>query len=38
VGEHIPSGEKPLDCASCHTSGYGTHSCTPCHDGTPTGG
>jgi nitrate/TMAO reductase-like tetraheme cytochrome c subunit len=37
VGEHIPNGEKPLDCASCHTSGFGSASCTPCHNGTPGG-
>jgi cytochrome c nitrite reductase small subunit len=37
VGEHIPAGEKPLDCASCHPSGFGSHSCTPCHNGTPQG-
>ena len=38
VGEHIPSGEHRLDCAQCHPNGYGTHSCAPCHQGTPSGG
>ncbi|MCL5736665.1 MAG: NapC/NirT family cytochrome c [Actinobacteria bacterium] len=37
VGEHIPSGERPLDCSACHPNGYASHSCTPCHQGTPTG-
>jgi len=37
VGPHIPSGDKPLQCADCHKSGYTTASCTPCHSGTPTG-
>jgi nitrate/TMAO reductase-like tetraheme cytochrome c subunit len=34
VGEHIPSGEHPLSCSSCHKSGFATASCTPCHKGT----
>jgi nitrate/TMAO reductase-like tetraheme cytochrome c subunit len=38
VGEHIPSGERPLDCASCHPSGYATHSCTKCHATNAGGG
>jgi len=37
VGEHVPSGERPLQCADCHKSGYTSASCTPCHEGTPTG-
>jgi nitrate/TMAO reductase-like tetraheme cytochrome c subunit len=36
-GEHIPSGERPLQCTDCHKSGYTTASCTPCHQGTPGG-
>jgi hypothetical protein len=37
VGEHIPSGEKPLACSSCHPSGFAKASCTPCHSRTPGG-
>jgi nitrate/TMAO reductase-like tetraheme cytochrome c subunit len=37
VGEHIPAGERPLDCSACHPSGYAAASCTPCHSGTPGG-
>jgi nitrate/TMAO reductase-like tetraheme cytochrome c subunit len=37
VGVHVPSGEHPLQCADCHQSGYASASCTPCHEGTPTG-
>jgi nitrate/TMAO reductase-like tetraheme cytochrome c subunit len=37
VGEHVPNGEIPLDCASCHPSGFATNSCS-CHGGNAPGG
>ena len=37
VGPHVPSGEHPLQCTDCHTSGYATHHCTKCH-ATDSGG
>jgi hypothetical protein len=30
VGEHIPSGEVPLNCSACHPSGFASSSCS-CH-------
>jgi hypothetical protein len=39
VGEHIPSGERPLACQNCHTTplDWAKATCTPCHNGTPSG-
>ena len=31
VGEHVPSGERPLACTQCHKTTYATATCTPCH-------
>jgi nitrate/TMAO reductase-like tetraheme cytochrome c subunit len=38
VGEHVPSGERQLDCVDCHPDGYGTYSCLKCHDTNAGGG
>jgi hypothetical protein len=35
VGDHMPSGKEPVACGSCHPSGFGSNSCTPCHNGPP---
>ncbi len=37
VGEHIPRGEHPLSCTDCHTTGFGSQSCS-CHGGNPPNG
>jgi hypothetical protein len=38
-GEHIPSGEVPLQCNNCHLNGFGKPASCPCHGGKPpTGG
>ncbi len=31
VGEHVPSGDRPLACVACHPDGYATNSCSSCH-------
>jgi nitrate/TMAO reductase-like tetraheme cytochrome c subunit len=36
-GEHIPTGEVPLQCNQCHTVNFSTASC-PCHGGSPPSG
>jgi hypothetical protein len=33
VGMNVNS----MACTSCHPSGYSTHTCAPCHSGTPGG-
>jgi hypothetical protein len=35
VGDHMPSGKEPVPCSGCHPSGFGSNSCTPCHDSPP---
>ena len=37
VGEHIPGGEHRLSCGDCHTAGFGSATCGPCHNGVPSG-
>jgi len=34
VGDHMPSGEEPVACGSCHPNGFGSSSCS-CHGGNP---
>jgi hypothetical protein len=40
VGEHVPAGEVPLQCAACHTSRYVDYSCmgAGCHSSNNPGG
>ena len=39
VGEHIPSGENPLGCNSCHRTGVFTQrDCSGCHENQPGNG
>jgi nitrate/TMAO reductase-like tetraheme cytochrome c subunit len=38
-GPHVPSGDEPLQCDSCHQGGFGQKPGCPCHGGNPpTGG
>ena len=37
-GEHIPSGEVPLQCNACHLNGFGQPASCPCHGGSPPSG
>jgi nitrate/TMAO reductase-like tetraheme cytochrome c subunit len=38
-GPHVPAGEEPLQCGSCHQNGFGQPAGCPCHGGNPpTGG
>lgn len=38
VGPHVPSGEHPLSCSSCHGGRYAQASCTACHGSGKPGG
>ncbi len=38
-GPHVPRGDEPLQCSSCHLNGFGQPASCPCHGGNPpTGG
>jgi len=34
-GPHVPSGDAPLQCDSCHQGGFGQKPGCPCHGGNP---
>lgn len=37
-GEHVPTGEVPLQCNACHLQGFGQPASCPCHGGKPPSG
>ena len=36
-GPHIPAGDRPLPCTSCHQTTYAVATCASCHSRTPGG-
>ncbi|MCX6373054.1 MAG: NapC/NirT family cytochrome c [Actinobacteria bacterium] len=34
-GPHVPAGDEPLQCDSCHQGGFGQKPGCPCHGGNP---